>query len=1677
MSAFQLQARQDMAVHRFTQYCNTKGILLIHGVGSGKTTTSLVMALNSFDWGEQQTGRDDRIVARRICVVHPSGIFENFISDLIKNIPNISNKTQLGASDDIDHPDITGYRFAYHGKPFSIYGFKYKYLSEKAGQGDYLTIKKKFKDSIVIFDEAHRLFRPITSKPAYTLIKILQQEQIIKVCKRFIAMTGTPYNAGFEDIFEMLRFIECAEEKRTKLMKEDLPKMNIDELRVVRDSLRGDLPLTYDITSQTRKSIIDNIILEMTTHSTKFEGIFIPRRLENGTCMDMSIFYPRNFVGLVHGSVTITRILDTWIFGGIQAILNIIPDAISVDIVDKFTDRKRYFKLAWEYWVLGNKRKDITSRYGSWQEIENKFLLKFNNGAEEAHHPREGDERRQMGGGSINEILFENLNEGEKSLLFAAVHIALNNASYRDRIKNNQDGFNAYIDKFSDKAIFPSFSNAVGSFFKEYELNDIPQIEAYINNAILSSGSGNDVVLQNISNIPIKEDIAALNGLIVKANTISTKHVGGANCASKGCCDCVGNDDEFKADSFWYRSSLGDRCKHHLQELFNIYNPYDYEKIADKALQYASVWDIDEMNNPLSKFLGRKTADGLLLPGYTSTTLKDIISVDPKKIQDINKTIYTYPQKEISHFYNQYTPDQEKYNLYIAIPKIDRKWWRTGRSSDLNNLRNPVFRSIGNYSKDYERFSADFIVNEDRKYPKYYMIDIENREDEVPIDTLISRKATFMCPKFIRILQHLLLMKSGNMFSQEKVDDSPVGNIIQQPHLVNKDNIIGIDDNGKVNEGIQRLMQAARCDVAYDDELKDYMIDHMPDAWAKVPPNGKLSKQKVTPVNGKIPGIAYDEDIKLNIPYATATHYFLPLVWSCAGIDKYEIGSNIFSAFLDILGLKYIVLHTEATKECMNREKIRAFQKVYHINKSPEFVNFVMNKLFSDTNSNLEHIYRNIKTYIDRNPSIKEQPICVIIHPESTEGLDAKFNPAIILMEPPNTIGDYEQLCGRVMRTYSPKNKYTVKPKKMVYQCICYNGNELNILYDNRFHAGKTTEQLSAEGMDAFFNADKDIKPAIKLAIEQQKESLHKYRYNTLFKIFGADIDNMFPEFSSTLDRARYWTEWVEIKKKWMGAAIKGDYTLKKFYEGIENDWKKDASRPKLTWGNFLLFTGDRKYSIALSTRNSIRAIEFINEKTKMAGRYNTNLVARDANEHLLTRKETNRLETLVRNKGNPSSAIQEAYNRIASSQINSQYSPDISRITKLASEAYIIKQFMNIFTNKFIFPDLYQIEKCAEKTKGADLLQWCNPFIRPTAANERLVCRSISDYSTLTIKERDALLTEQKRKAALDKFNTLQDTNAYEMSSNAELNAKVRKNNITLTDVDRHTANNTWKHMQNAHYAHINDTNKLIKNYIDSYNYTIAYKPGKEFVPLNEAPNAAALGAPNAAALAIGAPNAAALAVGAPNAAALATGAPNAAALATGAPTNSAVGPRNSSVATSARSRTAAVNRQANVAARRQAEAARTAGAAAVRRAATNARTTARRASRSSRNITQRNKLPTIPEVSPANNPSSSRESAPTSSSIKSTSSRKKNKLTKVAVIPAASTKKKWTLFDNNQLNKLKGYVTAANNPVVKAEAAAARANSKVQPGMSYANRARRGGSTKKRRPRKARRTFRKRN
>ena len=70
-------------------------------------------------------------------------------------------------------------------------------------------------------------------------------------------------------------------------------------------------------------------------------------------------------------------------------------------------------------------------------------------------------------------------------------------------------------------------------------------------------------------------------------------------------------------------------------------------------------------------------------------------------------------------------------------------------------------------------------------------------------------------------------------------------------------------------------------------------------------------------------------------------------------------------------------------------------------------------------------------------PSIKGDPLCTLLHPFMTEGFDAKYNPAIILLDVPRTYADFEQLCGRVMRSYS--NDFSKQPLKMVYQMIGYN--------------------------------------------------------------------------------------------------------------------------------------------------------------------------------------------------------------------------------------------------------------------------------------------------------------------------------------------------------------------------------------------------------------------------------------------------------------------------------------------------------------------------------------------------------------------------------------------------------------------------------------------------------------
>lgn len=64
-------------------------------------------------------------------------------------------------------------------------------------------------------------------------------------------------------------------------------------------------------------------------------------------------------------------------------------------------------------------------------------------------------------------------------------------------------------------------------------------------------------------------------------------------------------------------------------------------------------------------------------------------------------------------------------------------------------------------------------------------------------------------------------------------------------------------------------------------------------------------------------------------------------------------------------------------------------------------------------------------------------------------------------MEPALNFGDYEQLCGRVLRTYMPP--YLEKPKKMVYQCLTSTQESLTKFYDDYIYLQPKTELINED--------------------------------------------------------------------------------------------------------------------------------------------------------------------------------------------------------------------------------------------------------------------------------------------------------------------------------------------------------------------------------------------------------------------------------------------------------------------------------------------------------------------------------------------------------------------------------------------------------------------------------------
>lgn len=183
-----MRPRQELAVRRFTQYCKGQwGSILFHKVGTGKTISSLLIAMNSFTAEELRPAA----ASKKIFIVSPSkGVFQNFVNDLTKKLPI----------------------WAHYFSADRLINYPYYELIEDLNTKSW---RHDMTGCIVIFDEAHRLLgkEVFNSKEAgsnvqkHPILEDIYFIHKIDSVKKCILLTGTPIQVDVADICRLLNFV------------------------------------------------------------------------------------------------------------------------------------------------------------------------------------------------------------------------------------------------------------------------------------------------------------------------------------------------------------------------------------------------------------------------------------------------------------------------------------------------------------------------------------------------------------------------------------------------------------------------------------------------------------------------------------------------------------------------------------------------------------------------------------------------------------------------------------------------------------------------------------------------------------------------------------------------------------------------------------------------------------------------------------------------------------------------------------------------------------------------------------------------------------------------------------------------------------------------------------------------------------------------------------------------------------------------------------------------------------------------------------------------------------------------------------------------------------------------------------------------------------------------------
>jgi hypothetical protein len=422
-------------------------------------------------------------------------------------------------------------------------------------------------------------------------------------------------------------------------------------------------------------------------------------------------------------------------------------------------------------------------------------------------------------------------------------------------------------------------------------------------------------------------------------------------------------------------------------------------------------------------------------------------------LKEIDKSIrYVYPQKVVEIIYTPYVSEQTYFYHRVnkqIVSKLESPsnyqphipWYMVEDDWKDSNL---MKRCASNYSLDvdYKAIKYNTIKNEYEYYVdtqgESWFGPSDSQDNPQPVSfkgtkwysiNKIENGLTYSCPKFEKILAMLFINKYGLNYNYHKPDDEEGNKTIEsqkikrlilnkiltkQAHFVDG-NTIFADKNHSLNDSVF----TAFCSNDLDDDKTANTLNAYN---TSEPGNIEPTINRLKNLNS----IDYNDN---------RTHCFLPLVYSTSDV----MGLNLFAAFLKKKKINYIILHDDAIKNNLELMKTLSFSAAYHrfnlseISREEYEPKKILSHLVECVQEN-NKIEENIMNFL--KGKLGNEPLCILLHPLMTEGLDAKYNPAIYLLESPKMYSDYDQLCGRVLRTIRPG--YKNKKIKNVYQCLGY---------------------------------------------------------------------------------------------------------------------------------------------------------------------------------------------------------------------------------------------------------------------------------------------------------------------------------------------------------------------------------------------------------------------------------------------------------------------------------------------------------------------------------------------------------------------------------------------------------------------------------------------------------------